>query len=98
MVETKQPTFHERHDLPLEQKLVNELVNASYGALPSGSVILESFELQVRFMGDWCSYVPCILPAEGWQHLCWQPSGSVTLGVRNEAAGGKAQSSWICLL
>ena len=56
MVETKQPTYHDRHGLPLEQKLVNELVNASYGTLPSGSVILESFELQVRLVRDWCSF------------------------------------------
>ena len=65
MIETKQPTYHDRHNLPLEQKLVNELVNASYGALPSGSVILESFELQVRPVRGWCSFVPSVVPAEG---------------------------------
>ena len=87
MIETKQPTYHDRHNLPLEQKLVNELVNASYGALPSGSVILESFELQVCLVRDWCSFAPCILPAEGWQRPCWLLSGSVILDVPDWAAG-----------
>ena len=80
MIETKQPTYHDRHNLPLEQKLVNELVNASYGALPSGSVILESFELQVCLVRDWCSFAPL---------SCLLRDGSVLAGC------SLAASSWM---
>ena len=47
-IETKDPTFHARIGLPLEERLVQALVKAGYRDIVAAPVILQSFEEPVR--------------------------------------------------
>ena len=66
-IETKDPAFHTRMGLPLEEQLVQALVKAGYRETGDVPVILQSFEEPVRVSRSlnataqpWL--LPCIVP------------------------------------
>ena len=54
-IETKDPTFHKRMGLPLEERLVQALVTAGYRETIDVPVILQSFEEPVHSPWYLCS-------------------------------------------
>lgn len=49
-VETKEPTYHDRIGIPLEPLVLNALVQSGLASIPRPFVILQSFEMQVKWV------------------------------------------------
>ena len=64
-IETKDPTFHARMGLPLEERLVQALMNAGYKETIDVPVILQSFEEPVLPTRPPCTHPPWLLHCMG---------------------------------